>query len=105
MTALQKELLLAKLDDLGTHFNQVNLVKTIEKAHELITGMSHDYSVLAFRGEITMESKPLFEFNTDCLSDAKDVFKYWAPRMLKDGCLILQDNNDTESFIDIHYGE
>jgi len=104
MTRQQINDLLAILDEAHSpYFKKEKITSAIAIAHERLISLNHDYSVIAFIGEISLDDKPLFEYNTDSLTDAKDMFNYWADRIRKDATLILQDNNEDDQVIRIQY--
>ena len=105
MTRQQINNLLADLDEAHSPcFDKEKITAAIITAHNRLIGLSHDYSVIAFVGDVlALDDKPLFEYNSDSLTDAKSMFNYWADRIRKDATLILQDNNDDESCIRIQY--
>ena len=109
MTAQQKEDYLVMIEDIW-EFYQNNppdkfkewLKKRLATLRKYLTVNSHDYSVIALREN---DTKPLFEFNTDSLIDARTMYTYWAKRIRNDAMLILQDNNATDCVIEIKYAE
>lgn len=111
MTAQQKEDLLYNIESIWDHYIDYKdrapelfpgwLKSKLANIRQNITDYSHDYSVIGLREG---DSKALFEFNTDSYYDAVEIFKYWRPKIREDAMVIFQDNHETESYIEIHYG-